>query len=113
MPLLYFTNIQGLPVIYYTVMYEQIDTSSNPRQALDKLSIIRQSSGETADKIINILRKPAAYFFDALSITVIFGILRALIVWQMAYYSMAIYIMLAFCVFIGTCLIVSFELKKF
>ena len=99
--------------IYYTVMYEQIDTSSNPRQSLDKFSTIRQSSGGTADKIINTLRKPGAYFFDALSVTAIFGILRILQAGQIAYYSMAIYIAIVFCVFAGTCLIVSLELKKF
>jgi hypothetical protein len=99
--------------IYYSVMYEQLDTNSNPRQALDKLSTIRHSDGKAADNIIKTLRKPAAYIFDAISITTVFGILRMLQSRQIACFSMTIYIALVFFVFLGTCLLVSFELNKF
>ena len=74
--------------------------------------IFKPESHGTLGKVISMLKVPADYVFHAISMTLILGILRILLAYQLYELTLAIYISLILAATAGTTMLILLHFNK-
>jgi hypothetical protein len=97
--------------VYHSVRYVQIDPDANPRQIV-KNGTLNPKLLDKPGRVISMLMVPARYIFDAISMSVILGILRVLMAYGLLELSLAVYILLILSATLGTGMIIVSHFNK-